>query len=119
MLYWLFALAVALGLFYYWSTNTFAKWLKVPNLKVAKPWPLIGSYKFLPGSTSTTELGDMIYRDFKDVGYGLYFSFKEPVFVVTDPELLKSILVKDFDHFQNRNVFDAINEASLVSFSTV
>jgi cytochrome P450 family 9 len=31
------------------------------------------------------------------------FIFKRPVFVITDPDLIKQITIKDFDHFVNHD----------------
>lgn len=43
----------------------------------------------------------------KDIIFGFY-SFFTPNFIVTDPELAKNILVKDFNSFVNRGQF--VNE---------
>lgn len=37
--------------------------------------------------------------------YGGIFLFRQPILVIRDPELIKKITVKDFDHFVNRNGF--------------
>ncbi|XP_044266787.1 probable cytochrome P450 6a23 [Tribolium madens] len=47
------------------------------------------------------------YREFKRKGYkhaGLYF-FNGPVYLPIDPEIVKSILTTDFEHFVDRGVF--------------
>lgn len=31
------------------------------------------------------------------------FNFTRPVFIVTDAEIVKNIMIKDFDHFVNRD----------------
>lgn len=46
-----------------------------------------------------------LYKAFKKVEglkYGGTLLFRHPILYVWDPELIKSILVKDFDHFINR-----------------
>lgn len=37
--------------------------------------------------------------------YGLYEFFR-PILVINDPELIKNVLVKDFEHFSDRRKFD-------------
>jgi len=49
-----------------------------------------------------------VYEQMKldGVGYGGRMELGSPTLFVTDPELIKNILVKDFDHFMNRPNFD-------------
>ena len=54
------------------------------------------------------ELDRRLFAKMKEAGvrYGGNIVFRRPTLFVLDPELLKNILVKDFDHFINRRVFE-------------
>ncbi|KAL1462448.1 hypothetical protein WDU94_014282 [Cyamophila willieti] len=52
-----------------------------------------------------TEFYNKIKYEHKKPYGGLYSMYK-PVLMVTDPELLKNILIKDFDYFVDRGLFD-------------
>ncbi|XP_018320090.1 probable cytochrome P450 6a14 [Agrilus planipennis] len=61
-------------------------------------------------------LGDKvkeIYNEYKSKGHrfvGVYF-FSRKVFVALDPSLVKNILIKDFNHFDDRGIYyDEIND---------
>lgn len=60
-----------------------------------------------------------IYRQLEGLKYGGSFWLFQPQFVIRDPELIKQILVKDFDHFRDRgNVFfDKLDPVSKNLFS--
>ena len=45
--------------------------------------------------------------------YGMYYLLKDPTFVISDPEIIRRILVKDFDHFVDRIGFDSINKVTM------
>lgn len=60
-------------------------------------------------STRTKHLSQemaFIYHKYKDKSpmLGLYF-YLQPVLLVTDLDLIRNILIKDFQHFQNRGLF--------------
>lgn len=40
-----------------------------------------------------------IYKQFGDRKYGIYYDASSPVLYIKDPDLVKQVLVKDFDHF--------------------
>lgn len=47
--------------------------------------------------------------------YG-YFQFRQPVFIINDPEIIKKIAIKDFDHFPNHtSLFAGNNDKMLCS----
>lgn len=47
------------------------------------------------------------YNDLKkkDKKFGGFYTFQNPVLLITDPELIKIMLVKDFDHFYDRGTY--------------
>lgn len=77
--------------------------LGIPHTKPS--WPL-GN---LQGVGSKYHFFDFVLNTYnenrgKDVICGFY-SFIQPIYVVIDPELAKTILVKDFNSFVNRGQF--------------
>lgn len=59
---------------------------------------------------SWAELGSLLYNSTSDPFIGA-FSFLRPTLIVRDPHLIRSILVKDFQHFVDRGLYhDEIND---------
>jgi hypothetical protein len=84
---------------YVWGTWTY-KHFENLNIPCEKPLPFLGN--MWPVLAKTKSLGDLIedsYKKFKGSGIIGSFQFRTPVIVVYDPELIKLITVKDFDHF--------------------
>lgn len=44
-----------------------------------------------------------IHRKLEPHKFGGIFQLQKPTFIFRDPELIKAILIKDFDHFQNHS----------------
>lgn len=61
-----------------------------------------------------------IYNQMKGHKYGGCFSLLQPEFVVRDPEIIKHILVKDFEYFRDRGnvVFDEYDPITNHLFSS-
>ncbi|XP_058065467.1 probable cytochrome P450 9f2 [Anopheles bellator] len=71
----------------------------IPHLA---PEPLFGNVRqLLLKQVSSTEFIRSIYDRFPQEKVFGMFDFRTPVFVVRDPELIKRIAIKDFDHFVN------------------
>jgi hypothetical protein len=52
-----------------------------------------------------------VYNELKGHPYGGFFIFKQPVVVLRDPELIKTIAVKDFEYFMDhRSIFSEDGE---------
>ncbi|XP_043284585.1 cytochrome P450 9e2-like [Venturia canescens] len=88
-------------------------WRKSNRLKgmgVLHPpaWPLIGnSGSLLFSRKHLTEMIESVYRFNEDADYVGFYDFSEPVILLRSPELLKSVAVKNFDHFtDHRNFVD-------------
>uniref|UniRef100_A0A182MV04 Uncharacterized protein n=1 Tax=Anopheles culicifacies TaxID=139723 RepID=A0A182MV04_9DIPT len=84
---------------YLTSNNKFFERFPIPCLPVE---PLFGSYRrILLKRISLNEFIRSSYALFPDAKmYGM-FELLTPMFVIRDPELVKRITVKDFDHFIN------------------
>lgn len=55
------------------------------------------------GTKSMGELMRGLHLNSKERFLGIYF-FWRPVLLIRDPDLVKRVLITDFDHFQNRGV---------------
>nr|CAD7580203.1 unnamed protein product [Timema californicum] len=98
----LFALVSILVWIYQYTTSTFDHWKK-RGIAFIKPFPFLGNLKdvvFLKSSRHDA-IKDF-YRKLEGEPFGGIFLFRSPVLIVRDPDIIKSILVKDFSHFQNR-----------------
>lgn len=47
-----------------------------------------------------------MYNDYNGRDFCGYYDFLKPGLFIGNPELIKSILVKDFEHFSDRRTFD-------------
>uniref|UniRef100_A0A182PZA6 Uncharacterized protein n=1 Tax=Anopheles epiroticus TaxID=199890 RepID=A0A182PZA6_9DIPT len=94
-------LLLLLGLFYAYVTrnNRYFEGKPIPCLPFE---PLFGSTRhLLLRKVASHDFMRSIYDRFKEVKVFGMFDLINPVFVVRDPELIKQITVKDFDHFVN------------------
>lgn len=93
-----------LAIVYYWIKYNFSYWQR-KGIAYVKPTPIIGNTKeaFLFKNSFGLHLSD-IYNDPKmanEAVVGIYV-FNQPALIVREPELLKSIFIKDFNYFNNR-----------------
>ncbi|XP_053670573.1 probable cytochrome P450 6a14 [Anopheles nili] len=104
---WVLLLVVA-SLLYYYVRRRYRYWSDrgVPQLDATMPF---GNMKGVGKERSLNEMLDEAYWKFrgKSPVTGLYF-LTNPILLVTDPELTKRILVKDFHHFHDRGIY--VNE---------
>uniref|UniRef100_A0A182IVU5 Cytochrome P450 n=1 Tax=Anopheles atroparvus TaxID=41427 RepID=A0A182IVU5_ANOAO len=107
MLVWLLVVTL-LTLVYYYAKRRFRYWSDrgVPQLDGALP---MGSMKGVGKELSLNELLDRAYKRFQHESpvVGLYF-LVNPVLIVSDLDLAKRMLVKDFHHFHDRGLY--VNE---------
>jgi len=112
---------IVLLVLYVYFQNRYSYWKKrgVPTLKPTAPFGNF-SYSILAGKTPAFEIAEM-YKAFEGHAVGGVYSFGTPSLLPRDPEVLKDILVKDFDHFYGRGrMFDEEAEpldANLFSLS--
>ncbi|XP_055923103.1 probable cytochrome P450 9f2 isoform X4 [Eupeodes corollae] len=99
-------LGLALFIFYKWSTSTFDFFEKI-GIPYDKPFPLFGSQKdIVLRKSSMYDNVNRLYKQFNTSIFGI-FDQRNPIYAIRDPELVKRIMVKDFDHFINhREVFN-------------
>ncbi|XP_053692631.1 uncharacterized protein LOC128741080 [Sabethes cyaneus] len=81
----------------YWARR------KIPHLK---PEFFFGNNRTLHRTESLATVFQRFYRELKGLGpFGGAYFFTKPVVVVTDLDLLRNILVKDFQYFEDRGVY--------------
>jgi hypothetical protein len=90
---------MALGLLYYFFTCNFGYWKK-KGVVFEKGYPFFGSLK----DTMTLKEHVMIsfsniYKKYRGERFVGYYQGRSPGLLIIDPELIKSIVVKDFSHF--------------------
>lgn len=106
ILFYLFSGLVALlTIIYFFIRKKYSYWAD-RNVNFIKPEFPFGNIKDLGSKYQTSQLLHQFYKQLKDKGPigGIYFLLS-PVAVVTDLNLIKNILIKDFQHFQERGVY--------------
>ncbi|XP_076029219.1 putative cytochrome P450 6a13 [Oratosquilla oratoria] len=68
-------------------------------------WILGNIYPRLRPTLSMAEFDQMLYTKYGGKKYCGFYEFTKPVLMVGDLEMLKHIMVKDFDHFTDRSFF--------------
>ncbi|KAK5641870.1 hypothetical protein RI129_010417 [Pyrocoelia pectoralis] len=102
---WLIPFVVLLVLFYYKAIKPLSYW-KDRGVPHKRALPLIGnSTIILDKSKSLLEYVEDLYNDFPNERYYGINQYSRPVLYVRDLDLIKSITVKDFDHFVDHNNF--------------
>ncbi|CAI6366502.1 unnamed protein product [Macrosiphum euphorbiae] len=97
-------IAIFTGLFYYYSTSTYGKWRKL-NLPYVPPVPLFGNtFRMMTRLEHPMDTFDKIYNHFPDSKLCGFYQMREPMLLVRDPELINTILVKDFSYFTDHGI---------------
>ncbi|XP_059485005.1 cytochrome P450 6j1-like [Neocloeon triangulifer] len=93
-----------LGLAYYFLTMEFDHWKKM-GVKHVKGVPIFGSFKRSMTMKEHFILDlDHIYKQFSGEKFVGFFQGRRASLLITDPELIKTIVVKDFAHFYDRGM---------------
>jgi len=93
--------AIFIALYLYFTRN-FKFWQKL-GIPYVKPTPFVGNLKEC--AFQKVNIGkhlQHIYEEHSDKPYVGIFSFDKPILLVRDLELVKNILVKDFQNFRDR-----------------
>ncbi|CAG2174462.1 unnamed protein product [Oppiella nova] len=91
-------IVAVIAYYYFWWRNALSYW-KDRHIPGPKPIPIVGNY--LNNALKVRPFVEMEWYKTYGKVYGLYILSK-PRLTVADPELIKQILVKDFDAFRNR-----------------
>lgn len=96
------ALPLLLWGLYWYFTKTYDYWKKM-GIHYKEPTILFGNIKDrLLFRKSFHENQRDIHMSFKGHKFAGYFESRRPILIVRDPELIKHILVRDFQHFVDR-----------------
>ncbi|XP_033192745.1 cytochrome P450 6B1 [Bombus vancouverensis nearcticus] len=89
-------------LLYYYSMIKLNYWRK-RGVKGPKPLPFLGNFKdVLLGKDSTTDCFQKAYNEFRDEPMVGVYGGHEPLLVLRDLDLIKDVLIKDFNKFAQR-----------------
>ena len=100
---------LCISLYVYYMSNTHGTFRKL-GIPGPKPWPVIGNsiFAFKKGMFNTVVAG---YRRFQYMGgmYGTYEG-RTPVLTVTDLDMLREIMIKQFNNFPNRRKYATMDQ---------
>ncbi|XP_045517004.1 cytochrome P450 9e2-like [Pieris brassicae] len=92
-----------LFILYFHYTSSF-DYFENKGIKFMKPVIFLGNLgPRVFGKKSFHELQIDIYKHFKGNPFGGFFEGRRPVLYIFDPDLIKSVMIRDFDHFTDRN----------------
>ncbi|RLU15243.1 hypothetical protein DMN91_012237 [Ooceraea biroi] len=114
MEYWTIPLAIAiviLSIYYFfnfWNSNFFKKHgvMHVPPVPIfGNTAPIMFRRKAFPDYMVT------LYNKFADAKYFGFYDMATPILMLRDPEIIKSILLKNFESFHDRRGFADFNDS--------
>lgn len=97
-------LGLLVWLIYWYFTKNYNYWKK-RNIAYKTPEFPFGSLKdMVLGRTFPGKAHENIYKEFPNERFYGIIEFREAVLVIRDPEIIKQVMVKDFNHFVDRPV---------------
>nr|QIU80473.1 cytochrome P450 monooxygenase CYP6CY24 [Aphis gossypii] len=109
-------LIVVFTTIYYYTTSTYDKWRKL-NIPYVPPVPLFGNvFKIMTKLEHPIDGFGKIYYSYPNAKLLGYFQMREPMLMVREPELINTILVKDFSYFTDHG-FDIDPSTSILANS--
>ncbi|XP_065342833.1 uncharacterized protein LOC135941346 [Cloeon dipterum] len=97
-------IAATLTLAYFYAVRNYDYWAK-RGIPFIKPVPFFGS--MINTVLKTKAFADVFvdnYKQLKPNGFGGIYEFMQPTLVVTSPELIRDMTVKNFDFFHDRRI---------------
>ncbi|XP_069687416.1 probable cytochrome P450 6a14 [Periplaneta americana] len=101
---WLSIAIIFFAYMYYYFTSAYSFWKK-KGVKFIPPEIPFGNMKdvILLRKSGGEHFKD-VYAKYPNEPYIGMYQFKSPILLLRDPDLIKTVLVKDFSYFQNRDV---------------
>ncbi|XP_019875696.2 cytochrome P450 9e2 [Aethina tumida] len=104
-MFWVALIVVIITLGYYYYQRTYNYWKNL-GINQTNPLPFFGDmFPIVSQKMALSHLVQNIYSQFPNSRYSGMYLFNSPTLVIRDPELIKQILVKDFDHFLDHKPF--------------
>ncbi|XP_019875690.2 cytochrome P450 9e2-like [Aethina tumida] len=98
---WVLALLVCLVLTYLYITKVQSYWRSI-GIKQGNPVFFFGeNWGTITRTQSFSEMILYVYNMFPNARYSGFYQFITPTLVLRDPDLIKQITIKDFDHFMD------------------
>lgn len=106
-------MGLAITLIYKFYQNTFNYW-KNRGVPYETPLPFVGNLRGIGSKYHFRDINQRFYEKFKGKTpvAGMYMFFKRVAFI-TDLDLIKQVLIKDFKSFQDRGVFNNVRDEPL------
>ncbi|XP_060518301.1 probable cytochrome P450 6a20 [Cylas formicarius] len=118
----LYLITLLVVTFVIYSRRVHSYWKRKGIIQMENPHLIFGSYKELfRRQMSPQDFGIKLYKEATRKGYrywGLYQMFT-PVLFVFDLDLIKRVLIKDFEYFMERGGYHNENEPLTVNMATV
>lgn len=95
---------IATSAYFYVTLYKYSYWKRLGIKEISPTFPF-GNFgtSFLQINHIGLHLQD-VYKKTKEPFIGLYSGFK-PMLMVNDPELIRSVFIKDFQNFQDRGMY--------------
>ncbi|PSN29102.1 Cytochrome P450 9e2 [Blattella germanica] len=102
---WALIIITVVILLYYLGTRTHSHFPK-RNIPHRKPVPFFGNMakSILKGKSFPYQVLEF-YNEMKHHQYAGFYMFQVPLIMINDPELIKTIAVKDFEYFTDHRTF--------------
>lgn len=89
---------------YWWSTKTYGQW-ESKGVYSLKPVPFFGNmWKFYSGQKSWKDFYVDLYHKFQGHKFAIVYELREPILYIKDVELIKRVLVSDYEHFTHNGI---------------
>lgn len=89
---------------YHYSTSTFNFWKK-QGVNGPVPLPFVGNFKdFMLSRISVGDFAKQVYDEFESEKLIGFYARRKPILLLRDPNLIKEVLIKDFNKFADRGL---------------
>nr|XP_024218643.1 cytochrome P450 6a2-like [Halyomorpha halys] len=102
MLTVLIGLLIPLWLFYKFYVSIYNYWESRGIAAEPGRFPFGNNLRFITMKDSSTPLINKMYKKHESQPYFGFYMLRSPLLVVKDPEIIRLVLAKDFNHFRNR-----------------